>query len=297
MVARANGHALDWGFEGMRTTTRALDAVGIVGAGIGEHLGLARAAAYFDHPDGAGRIALIAMTTSFRPTSEALAAYRAAPSRPGVSAIDVATVRLVPPEIFGEVQRIACRMARNDDPGACATIAPATEIAALGSRFEIAPAYATRHVPDETQVRDAQRAVRQGKQGADLLVAWINAGQGAAIAEKLARSAIDAGADVAVASGGGLDGIALHRGPDGMLRPIFLGLGDPQRDEGAAVAQTRFVRGAVLVDLFPVGNGVRKDGARGRAILADIARRSEALGTRVAILESDDGIIGRIETR
>ena len=43
IVSRANNHALDWGPEGMRETSRWLDEAGIVHAGVGETRGLARA--------------------------------------------------------------------------------------------------------------------------------------------------------------------------------------------------------------------------------------------------------------
>ena len=36
LLARANNHALDWGFAGMRETGRWLDAAGLVHAGVGE---------------------------------------------------------------------------------------------------------------------------------------------------------------------------------------------------------------------------------------------------------------------
>ena len=48
VMSRANNHATDWGLEGMRQTSRALDEAGIVHAGVGEHRAEARGARYFD---------------------------------------------------------------------------------------------------------------------------------------------------------------------------------------------------------------------------------------------------------
>jgi len=48
MMSRANNHATDWGLEGMRQTSRALDEAGIVHAGIGDHRAAALAARFFD---------------------------------------------------------------------------------------------------------------------------------------------------------------------------------------------------------------------------------------------------------
>ena len=61
VMSRANNHATDWGLEGMRQTSRALDEAGIVHAGVGEHRAAARAARYFDTDKG--RVALISMAS------------------------------------------------------------------------------------------------------------------------------------------------------------------------------------------------------------------------------------------
>src|SRR5271165_2438584 len=59
LVSRANNHALDWGVEGMRETSHWLEAAGIAYAGVGENLGLAQAAGYFE--GAKGRIGLVSM--------------------------------------------------------------------------------------------------------------------------------------------------------------------------------------------------------------------------------------------
>ncbi|MGH3422207.1 MAG: CapA family protein, partial [Streptosporangiaceae bacterium] len=98
LLSRANNHALDWGIEGMRETSRWLDAVGLVHAGTGERRGLARAPRYLEAPQG--RIALVSFTSSYRPTSDALPDRGAAPGRPGVSALGVSPIELVPQALF-----------------------------------------------------------------------------------------------------------------------------------------------------------------------------------------------------
>ena len=70
LVGRANNHALDWGLEGMRESSRWLDQAGIVHAGVGENAGLARAPAYLE--TRRGRVALVSCTTtSARPARRA----------------------------------------------------------------------------------------------------------------------------------------------------------------------------------------------------------------------------------
>src|SRR2546430_1412092 len=84
VMSRANNHATDWGLEGMRQTSRALDEAGIVHAGVGENRASARGARYFDTEKG--RVALISMASTFTPMSRSAPAAAEAPGRPGGTA-------------------------------------------------------------------------------------------------------------------------------------------------------------------------------------------------------------------
>src|SRR5262245_3252021 len=94
IVGRANNHSLDWGLEGMRETSRWLDDAGIPYAGAGETHRAARAPAYFESPQG--RIALVSIASTFRPTSDSLPPGPNAPGRPGLSALRVQETAIVP---------------------------------------------------------------------------------------------------------------------------------------------------------------------------------------------------------
>jgi poly-gamma-glutamate capsule biosynthesis protein CapA/YwtB (metallophosphatase superfamily) len=94
IVSRANNHALDWGLEGMRETSRLLDEAGVIHAGIGEDRGLARAPQFLETPKG--RVALVSIASTYRPTSDALPREGAAPGRPGLSALHVTRTVIVP---------------------------------------------------------------------------------------------------------------------------------------------------------------------------------------------------------
>jgi poly-gamma-glutamate synthesis protein (capsule biosynthesis protein) len=83
LVSTANNHAGDWGPEGVAATLHTLHAAKLVGAGTGQDLAAARAAACAS-VQGA-EVALVAVTSSFQ-NSDAAAA-----GRPGVSALHVAT--------------------------------------------------------------------------------------------------------------------------------------------------------------------------------------------------------------
>ena len=91
VMSRANNHATDWGLEGMRQTSRELDAAGIVHAGVGEHRAAARAARYFDTDKG--RVALISIASTFTPLSRSAPPVGEAPGRPGVNACERRGIR------------------------------------------------------------------------------------------------------------------------------------------------------------------------------------------------------------
>jgi poly-gamma-glutamate synthesis protein (capsule biosynthesis protein) len=52
VMSRANNHALDWGVDWMRNTSRLLDEAGIVRAGVGGNRAAARALRYFGTDNG-----------------------------------------------------------------------------------------------------------------------------------------------------------------------------------------------------------------------------------------------------
>src|SRR6476646_5574240 len=104
IMSRANNHATDWGLEGMRQTSRALDEAGIVHAGVGEHRAAARAARYFDTDKG--RVALISMASTFTPLSRSAPPAGEAPGRPGVNALGTTRYSLVTPDELGLLPKI-----------------------------------------------------------------------------------------------------------------------------------------------------------------------------------------------
>ena len=65
MTTFANNHALDFSYEGFYRTMETLDEAGIVHAGAGYNLSMAAAPKYLE--TSAGRVALIAVNTSFNP--------------------------------------------------------------------------------------------------------------------------------------------------------------------------------------------------------------------------------------
>lgn len=86
MMTFANNHTFDWGYGGLISTLDSLKQTNFVHAGVGMNLDEAAAPAYLDTPTG--RVALIAMTSSF--VNQAAMAGRQSrriPGRPGVNAL------------------------------------------------------------------------------------------------------------------------------------------------------------------------------------------------------------------
>jgi poly-gamma-glutamate synthesis protein (capsule biosynthesis protein) len=228
MMSRANNHTTDWGVEGMRATDRLLDEAGIVHAGTGASLSAARAPRYFESPKG--RVALVAMASSFTPLSRAMDAVGEAPARPGVDALRTHRSVLVTAGMMKTL--VALRDAqppasrRSDekpDPNP-------QSLSLFGATYKVAPKAGgvsyTMNTHDEAGIL---KSIREGKENADFLVATIHAHEPGNWSETppdflpvLAHAAIDAGADAFVTHGPHqLRGIEIYKG-----KPIFYSLGN-----------------------------------------------------------------------
>ena len=73
MTSANNNHALDFSYGGLLATIDALDDSELVHAGLGRNLAEAAAPKYLETPNG--RVALIAVNTSFEPSSIAVAPF------------------------------------------------------------------------------------------------------------------------------------------------------------------------------------------------------------------------------
>ncbi len=232
VVARANNHALDWGIDGMRETSRWLEEAGIVHAGVGETRGLARAPQYLETPHG--RVALVSLASTFRPTTDALPPQGATPGRPGVNALHLTTVAELPPAAMKTLAALNCELYQRT----CSELPDRIDIFAgtyrLGDRFSY------EHTMDPEDLAEIYRAIRAARQNADFVIVSIHTHEcsvgcdddAVALApghflRELAHGAIDAGADVFVANGNhNLGPAEIYAAPGRGPRPIFYGLGN-----------------------------------------------------------------------
>ncbi|MEP6994519.1 MAG: CapA family protein [Acidobacteriota bacterium] len=217
LVSRANNHAMDLGIAGMRETTRVLDQAGLVHAGVGENRAEARAARYLETPQG--RVALVSMASTFSEGGDAMPPRGRAPGRPGLSAVRVIRSFVLPPDAMAQLRSVKAAL---DAPGKTCEItstferescekaereAP-KELTFLDTQFRAGERAARHYEISPVDLDEIRRAIRQGKQQSDLVIATIHSHETGLSCEQpgdflpvLAREAIEAGAGLFVATG------------------------------------------------------------------------------------------------
>ncbi len=232
LVGRANNHSQDWGLEGMRETARWLDDAGIAHAGAGETHRMARAPAYFESPQG--RVGLVSIASTFRPTSESLPPAATAPGRPGLSALRVHETVAAPTTAVEALAKAQCALYGEHCDGA------PKEGRLFGTSYREADRTSREHAMDPGDLAEIYAAVRAAQLNADFVIVAIhahecslgcdgdNAPRGAAnFLKELARGAIDSGADMFVTTGNhNLGPMEVYDSPARGKRPIFYGLGN-----------------------------------------------------------------------
>lgn len=247
IVSCANNHAYDFGEAGLLATVRHLDAAGIPHAGSGYNLADARTPAYVDTPRG--RLALVAMTATYRPWNRATAQRPDMVGRPGINPFGFTKSYTVDRAAMQELRRIARSLgfeqasARDrrhfysdrDLGGGNA----AETINLFDHRFVSGDAFSIQATPNPADWEDNLRWISEARRQADWVVVSFHShefgGRSLLSAETradleepadfvrpFAHAAIDAGADVFVGHGSHtLLGIEVYK-----KRPIFYSLGN-----------------------------------------------------------------------
>lgn len=233
MVSRANNHSVDWGDEGLFASSRALDDIGIVHAGVGRDLGEARSPAYLDTEKG--RVALISSNSSVFKSSVAGEARFDVQGRPGVNPQRCRTEIRVTKDSLQKIKSIF------EDIGANMAIGPISENEAVigvevyrgsvdGVRFvgSEKPEYYTE--PYEPDLKGNIRSIKDAKRQADIVLVSHHGHQDdgsdrhkpAKFIETYARECIGAGADAFLSHGAHvLRGVEIHKG-----KPIIYSMGN-----------------------------------------------------------------------
>ncbi|TIX86230.1 MAG: CapA family protein [Mesorhizobium sp.] len=227
ILGRANNHSFDWGVEGMRETSRVLDEIGIIHAGVGENLAQAGAARFFE--TARGRVALLSCAATFKPMARACDPAGEAAGRPGLNALRLAKSIVVSPEMLENVRLISSALPSDapfrEDPA---------KVVLAGTTYKSGDKVGYSFEPDARDVADILRNVRRGKQFSDFCIVTNHGHEPGNWSDEppdyersFAHRLIDAGADAYIGHGPHqLRGIEIFRG-----RPIFYSLGNFFQDD------------------------------------------------------------------
>jgi len=105
MTTFNNNHAMDFSYDGLLKTFHTINRSGLVQSGVGQNLGEASAPNYLETESG--RVALIAVNSSFNPAAMAGKQSRRVSGRPGINGIQVEETLIVSEEQMAALKDIA----------------------------------------------------------------------------------------------------------------------------------------------------------------------------------------------
>ncbi|MEJ0039577.1 MAG: CapA family protein [Gammaproteobacteria bacterium] len=232
LMSCASNHALDYGAEGLSSTLRNLERVGINVAGAGDTLTQASNPSYADAPTG--RVALIGCATTFPESWIAADPRPDFNGRPGINGIGVDLTYRLPSADFEELKRIGhllvpgARPLRDLVPGSGALLESASEsdnaLTLLDRKFVRGEA-GIDAVPRASDMKRLTEAIEMARRRASIVCVMLhehgNYDPGTFL-QKMARDCIEAGADCFVVSGSHVfGGVEVYRG-----KAIVYGLGN-----------------------------------------------------------------------
>ncbi len=231
IVSTANNHAFDFGAEGMQSTLRALDEAGLIHAGTGNNLALARSPAFLDTKKG--RVALVAVASTFTEGSLAGEQRPDLIGRPGVNPLRFTTTYTVSRDVFDALKKTAVLTAAGGEGGegsAARSQDDRSPIRLGGLQFQAGDSEAVSTQLNKSDLEALQASVRDAHRQADWVIVSSHTHESGRGGQSVppefliaaAHAAIDSGADIFVAHGPHiLRGIEIYKG-----KPIFYSLGN-----------------------------------------------------------------------
>ena len=233
MMTFNNNHVLDFGYPGLLRTLEHVKNSGLVHAGVGENLASASEPRYLE--TAKGRVALIAVNTSFHATAMAGRQTDRMPGRPGINGIRIDNSYTVTKEELAFIRDLATRMRVNVSKEITRRegyYPPLADNEAEFGELTFKLGEETRRtlVPNKKDMARLERAIHEAKLGADYIMISIHSHQidgntkedVPEFLQSIAHAAIDMGADAIVGHGPHLlRPIEIYRD-----RPIFYSLGD-----------------------------------------------------------------------
>ncbi|MCS7369187.1 MAG: CapA family protein, partial [archaeon GBS-70-058] len=199
IVSRANNHAMDYREIGLIETSKNLDRVGIVHAGVGMNLGEAREPKYLE--TSKGRIAIISAATSFPAEARAGEARPDIQGRPGLNPLRYTITIEVTEEMFKNLVMLARMMGIEVKEDA-------EEIRVFGQKFKKSTKIEVKYELNKRDLEGNIKAIRNARRMADyVLFSLHDHERGKSIfepqpfVEDFARRCIDEGVDVFIGHG------------------------------------------------------------------------------------------------
>ena len=218
IVSRANNHTMDYAAGGLRSTTRWLDAAGLVHAGAGENLAEARSPAYIE--TRGGRVALISVASTFSDEDRAGPQRSDLRGRPGLSPLRYNTTYEVTDETLSRLRSVA-------EAAGLRTGGDENRMGLLGTNFAVGSDLGRHTSAHQGDLQDILAVVQDAKRQADWVIVTSHTHESDESREipaeffvEFSRAVVDAGADMVVGHGPHiLRGIEIYQG-----KPIFYSL-------------------------------------------------------------------------
>lgn len=225
LMGTANNHTLDYGSGGVVATLRHLDRVGVVAAGTGSNLQEAAAPRYAE--TAGGRVALVGCASTVAPHAPAVLARGDYPGVPGTNTMRMVRRYQVPKTMLDALAGAATALGPVLFSGA--NFPPPPAVAFMGNTFVEGPTPDLLSDPNPADLKRLTAAIGEARPNARTIIASIHAHEiyrdlttPDPFVPKLARAAIDAGADIFAVHGSHyMAGMEIYKG-----KPIFYGLGD-----------------------------------------------------------------------
>jgi poly-gamma-glutamate synthesis protein (capsule biosynthesis protein) len=240
MVSRANNHSVDWSYGGLLATSKYLDEIGIIHAGVGNNLAEAREPAYLDIKNR--RVGLISSASSFPSFGSAGKSRSDMHGRPGLNPMRYSSEIRIQEDSYLQLKKIL------ENVNAKMVIGPLKEDSLVlgryvGGRHNYVPDRSIDGVrfiknknsgvftkPYEPDLIGNLKSIKNARRQSDLVILSHHGHEDdgtdrhkpATFIEKYARKSIDSGADIFIGHGPHvLRGIEIYKN-----KPIIYSLGN-----------------------------------------------------------------------
>lgn len=233
MLSFANNHTMDYSYGGLIKTLDAVNEYGFPSAGVGKNLGEAAAPAYLDTLNG--RVALISVVSSFKPSAMAGEQSRRVEGRPGVNGLRYQEKYYITAEHMKIVKQIAKETAINGRADISRTEGysppiPERAFYFKDIHFEIGEESKRVTIVNEKDMLRVEKAIYEAELQADYIIVSVHSHEIQGInketpddfLKEFAHRCIDKGAHAIIGHGPHLiRPIEIYK-----QRPIFYSLGD-----------------------------------------------------------------------